>query len=165
MSEAIERIKSRWAREGIAIRPGNSPEVLTAFEAKYGVVLPTAVRDYFAAVDGTGDAMDDGCFRFWPLAEVTSIDEYHGGEPEEDNWATGWFLFMDHLINSFFFAVWLTADRSSGGAVGVPHGPRILLLAPNFEEFLELYAADTMNLYGFSHLVDDIETPGNGGQG
>ena len=49
------RVHDVWRRSKIAIRPGVSSIDVTAFETRYGVVLPTDVRDYFRAADGTGD--------------------------------------------------------------------------------------------------------------
>jgi hypothetical protein len=139
--EAIERVKARWVAEGVAIRPGNSPEDLAAFEARYGVALPSAFRDYFAAVDGTGDDYDGGFIRFWPLAEVQPILEYNLWKPGEAPGLVGWFLFADFMINSHCFVIHLTADPADGGPVASDDGDQNRQ-ALSFAAFLERYLAD-----------------------
>ena len=150
--DAIDRIKLRWASEGVPARPGNPPGALAEFEARYGVALPPAVRDYLARLDGTGDEMvGKWCFRFWPLAEVRPEGE--GFAPEPGRADLGLFLFADHLIESFHLAVRLTADPSQGGEVVIPHGVELGRVAPDFATFLAAYLADEDNLFGTGPFV------------
>jgi hypothetical protein len=74
-AEPWHRVIEIWRRSGIQIRAGVSTDEIVAFEAKYDVVLPIAVREYFMIADGTGDDMDEGMYRFWPLAEMKPVHE------------------------------------------------------------------------------------------
>jgi hypothetical protein len=141
----MERIKARWAAEGIKIRPGASTEALAWFEDHHRVALPPALRAYFEAVDGSGDIFDDALIRFWPLAEVETIAEYHGWEPSEVPEFDGWFLFADFLIHSHVYAVHLTSDPADSGPVASWDG-NLILQAPSFAAFLDRYLTDRDNL-------------------
>jgi hypothetical protein len=44
-------LKNHWLSQGIEINPGVSMEKLSAFEAKYRVLLPADLRDYFLTAD------------------------------------------------------------------------------------------------------------------
>jgi hypothetical protein len=144
--ETIERINARWAAEGIAIRPGNSPESLAAFEARYQVVLPPAVREYFAAVDGSGDDSDEELLRFWPLEEVIPIAEGSGRDRAELPELEHWFLFADFLICSHTYAVRLTPDPGNGGTVAAFNGLDMEVQAGSFALFLERYLFEPKRL-------------------
>ena len=139
--DSIHEIQARWASEGVPPRPGNPPEALAAFETRYGVILPPAFRDYFARLDGTGEHSDDAHLRFWPLAEVEPILQYHRWEPADVPELVGWFYFADFLINSHTFAIRLTTDPVDGGPVAYELGG-LFPLAPSFDGFLERYLSD-----------------------
>jgi hypothetical protein len=139
------RVHDVWRRSKIAIRPGVSSIDVTAFETRYGVVLQTDVRDYFRAADGTGDHMDDGLYRFWPLAEVKPVHDVLVSDRFEysDRYSyPDCFVFGDHCINCWDYAVRLTKDsmqpapefRVTGGE---PPGEQ---MAASFREFMSRYA-------------------------
>jgi hypothetical protein len=153
LDDTLGRINARWSAEGVPSRPGNPPEALAAFEAKYGVALPPAVRDYFAAVDGTGDHSDDAYLRFWPLTEVEPILDYNRWEPAEAQEYVGWFYFADFMLQSHSFAIRLMPDPADGGAVAHTPDPAdggavaferggLFPFARSFDAFLELYLSD-----------------------
>jgi hypothetical protein len=142
IADSTERIKQRWAGEGVAIRPGNTSGTLAAFEAKYGVVTPRAFRAYFEAVDGTGDDSDGEVIRFWPLAEVMPINEDCQVESAE---LGEWFLFADFMINSHIFAVRLTADPANEAPVA-SWDSELIPQARSFAVFLKRYLADRDSL-------------------
>ena len=139
------RVHDVWRRSKIAIRPGVSSIDVTAFETRYGVVLPTDVRDYFRAADGTGDHMDDGLYRFWPLAEVKPVHDVLVSDRFEysDRYSyPDCFVFGDHCINCWDYAVRLTKDSMQPAPVfrvtgGEPPGEQ---MAASFREFMSRYA-------------------------
>ena len=139
------RVHGVWRRSEIAIRPGVSSIDVTAFETRYGVVLPTDVRDYFRAADGTGDHMDDGLYRFWPLAEVQPVHDVLVSDRFEysDRYSyPDCFVFGDHCINCWDYAVRLTNDPMQPAPVfrvtgGEPPGEQ---MAASFREFMSRYA-------------------------
>lgn len=100
-----------WRRSKIAFRPGVSATDIAAFESKYGVVMPVDVRAYFIAADGTGDAMDEGLYRFWPLTEVQPVHEVLVSDwfAYSDRYSyPDCFVFADHCINCWDYALRLT---------------------------------------------------------
>ena len=115
IADPWNRVIENWRRSNIAIRSGVSADAIAAFESKYGVLLPTDVREYFVAADGTGDEMDNDLYRFWPLAEVKPVHEELADTElfsYPDRFAyPACFVFADHCINCWDYALNLTDDR------------------------------------------------------
>lgn len=148
MADPWSQIIEHWRRCKIAIRPGVDPDAILAFESKYGIVLPTHVREYFATVDGTGEELDDALCRFWPLAEVKPVHEVLAGTDDfhyPDRFAyPDCFVFADHCISCWDYAVKLTGNPSQPAPVfrvtaTDPPGEQ---LAPSFRQFMAQYADD-----------------------
>ena len=139
------RVHDVWRQSKIAIRPGVSSMDIVAFETKYGIVMPEDVRDYFCAADGTGDDMDEGLYRFWPLAEVQPVHDVLVSERFEysDRYSyPDCFAFGDHCINCWDYALRLTNDPMQPVPVfrvtgGDPSGEQ---MASSFREFMMRYA-------------------------
>jgi hypothetical protein len=55
MSTIGERLRAHWLAQGIKPPPGVAEERLRDFETRFGVALPTDMRDYFLEVDGMGE--------------------------------------------------------------------------------------------------------------
>ena len=140
-----DRVHDVWRRSNIAIRPGVTRGEIAAFEAKYRIALPLDVREYFGAADGTGDDMDEGLYRFWPLAEVQPVQDVLVSErfTYSDRYSyPDSFAFADHCINCWDYAIRLTTDPSQPAPVyrvtgGDPPGEQ---MAASFREFMEQYA-------------------------
>ncbi len=145
MTDLVTRAQARWVAEGVAT-PSVLAGALDAFEAEYGVALPSIVRDYFEASDGTTPGGDAECFDFWPLAEVEPIAAYHGLGPGQVEHLDGWFLFADYLIHSHCFVVRLTPGPGGVGPVAFADGGPLVPLADSFEAFLIRYLDDRPNL-------------------
>lgn len=147
--EPWRRIIEYWDRSGIPIRPSTSMADISAFEAKYDVVLPTDFREYLQVVDGSSDwHMDDGLYRFWPLAEIKPVHEEldeSKGVVYPDRFAyPDCFVFADHSINCWLYAIKLTKDSAQSAPVfrvmgDKSHGEQ---MAPSFLEFMNQYAND-----------------------
>jgi hypothetical protein len=145
------RVHDVWRRSNIVIRPGVSQSDIAAFEAKYGIALPPDVREYFSVADGTGDDMDEGLYRFWPLAEVQPVHDVLVSErfTYSDRYSyPDCFAFADHCIDCWEYAVRLTKDSSQPAPVfrvtgGDPPGEQ---MATSFREFMELYADNPDNI-------------------
>jgi len=138
------QVHELWRRSKVAIRPGVSSTNIAAFESKYGVVIPADVRAYFIAADGTGDDMDDGLYRFWPLTEVQPVHEVLVSDRFEysDRYSyPDCFVFGDHCINCWDYALRLTTDPLQPAPVfrvtgGNPPGEQ---MATSFREFMTRY--------------------------
>lgn len=133
------RVHDVWRRSSISIRQGVTPNQIAAFEAKYSVVLPQDVREYFSAADGTGDDMDEGLYRFWPLADVQPVQETSDRIANPDC-----FAFADHCINCWNYAVRLTKDAAHLAPVFRVTGCETPgeQMAASFREFMERYATN-----------------------
>jgi hypothetical protein len=140
-----QRLVALWRDAGLTIRPPVRPEAIQAFESKYGVVLPADMRAYFLTVDGMEDELDPGTNHFWPLGMVKPVEE-ELSERHKDRLAyPGCFVFVDHCIWCFAWAVRLGKEPSEASgpvfqitASEVP-GRQI---AASFTAFVEMYLAD-----------------------
>lgn len=143
------QLAAKWRQDGLVVRAGATPEQLLEFEAKYGVVVPDDIREYFATVDGMDDGgLDFGGNRFWPLSTVRRVEEELSEKHRERFAYPGCFVFVDHLIWCCAWAVRMESYPSElSGPVfqlgtGEPHPP----MAPNFRHFLELYLENPLNI-------------------
>jgi hypothetical protein len=115
----IERLKSHWLKNGLKVRPGESPQQIEEFESEYKVRLPVDLREYFTAVDGMDEGeIDNDCFSFLPLQAVRSVPEelaHFGGIPDYTQImrtladSHSWFVIIDYMICSAVFAIRLSA--------------------------------------------------------
>ena len=146
-----DRVHDVWRRSDIEIRPGVTEREIAEFEAKYGITFPLDVREFFCAADGTGADMDEGLYRFWPLAEVQPVHAVLVSDrfTYSDRYSyPDCFAFADHCINCWDYAVRLTNDPSQMAPVyrvtgGDPPGEQ---MAPSFREFMERYASNPSNI-------------------
>jgi hypothetical protein len=146
LADPWNRVIEAWRRSKIPIRAGVSAYAIAEFQSKYCVVLPTAVHEYFMAADGTADEMDDGLYRFWPLAEVKPV---HEELADTDRFAyPDCFVFADHCINCWDYAVKLTDDPAQPAPVFRVTGSNSPgeQMSPSFREFMQRYADDPKNI-------------------
>jgi hypothetical protein len=151
--EPWSKIVQYWSRCGLGSRAGATPDQVTAFEQKYGVVLPDDFRDYIEMVDGTGpNFLDDDYISFLSLSEIRPVHEFlddADGVIYSDRFAyPDCFVFADYMLSCWMYAVEMTADRSTSGRVfqvtasDKPGGVE----AETFEEFMQRYAADAESI-------------------
>ncbi len=144
-----QRLVEHWRRCGVTIRSGVDAAAVRAFEAKYQTVLPSDLRSYFEVVDGMWDQMDPDLFRFWPLDEMIPVHEWLTAANPDRFAYPGCFLFADHCISCWCYAVRLCASSEQRGAVflvtgGDPPGEK---LADSVVEFVEMYLTDVKSIY------------------
>ena len=140
-----------WTSQGLQLVAGCAAAAITAFERRHHVVLPSAVRAYYQTVNGmkqtSKDACDSNGFSFWPLDQVTPIDEFL----ETYRWPTcegcaGFFVFADYLQLSWAYAIRLA--RTPGNPVVLIGKERPELVAASFDDFVTAYLEDAASLYG-----------------
>jgi hypothetical protein len=138
-----------WSQCGISIRSGATTRKVEEFQLRNGVILPKDVLEYLQTVDGSGhDEMDDAYYRFWPLSEIRPVHEVlddSRGVVYPDRFSyPDCFVFADHLLDSWLYAVKLTGDPDQPAPVyrvlakDVP-GER---MSCSFREFMICYAND-----------------------
>lgn len=144
-----QRLSVMWRDAGLMIRPAVDSMAIRQFESKYRVTLPADIREYFSTVDGMEDDLDPGSNRFWPLAIVKPVSE-ELTEHHADRWAyPDCFVFADHCIWCFAWAVRLGTERLdvSGPVFQVTGGGEPgRLIAHSFTEFVEMYLKDWRNV-------------------
>ena len=119
-----------------------SQQDINAFEQEYGVVLPTDFREYFLRLNGIGE--DPDVFCFWPISKLRRVDLKIFNMLQ----AESYFLFADFLIESHYYAIYLSNDPFFQNRVILPDFPGSPVIAQTFTEFLELYLRDDPSLFG-----------------
>jgi hypothetical protein len=152
-TEPWSSIIEYWRRSGLTNRPGASAEKILEFETKYDVVLPQDFKKYLQIADGSSEAdMDDGLYKFWTLAEIKPVHEElndSGGVIYPDRFAyPDCFVFADHCINCWLYAIKITQDPEEPAPVfrvtaGNIPGEQ---MAPSFLEFMTQYANDPVSI-------------------
>ncbi|MGH7173720.1 MAG: SMI1/KNR4 family protein [Gemmataceae bacterium] len=149
MSNLWQHLVDHWRGAGLFIRPPVKLEAIKAFESKYSVILPSDMREYFLTVDGMEDELDPGLNRFWPLDMVKPVREELSEQHKDRLAYPGCFVFVDHCIWCFAWAVRLGKDQAvvSGPVTQVTAdevpGQQI---APSFTAFVEMYLADVNSI-------------------
>lgn len=149
MSNLLQRLTNFWREAGLMIRAGVNPTEIQTFESKYRVRLPDDLREYFLTIDGMEDDLDAGFNRFWPLEMVKPVHE-ELTDINPDRWAyPGCFLFADHCIWCFAWAVELRNESSklSGPVFQVTGGDYpVQQIAPSFTAFMEMYLQNPFSI-------------------
>ena len=120
-NSVIEALRERWRTQGILNERRATEEELTAFEARYNVVLPPDLRCYFATVNGTASGqygMDDqDLLGFWHLDQVHPFAEESILLAIRDPRARHTFAFADYSIWCFGFGIQLSGDPTAATPV------------------------------------------------
>src|SRR5262245_11195542 len=105
VDDIVSRLIAIWAAEGLRVRGGVSDEQLSAFEARFGVRLPSDMRQYLRRVDGmeTGDLCMWMQARLWPLNEFESAR--NECPPMSERHYEGILLFGDYLLWSHGYGI------------------------------------------------------------
>lgn len=150
MSNLWQSLATFWRDAGITNRAGVDPSKIQAFESKYGVRLPNDMQEYFLTVDGMEELPFDPAYnRFWPLAMVKPVSEELSENHSDSLALPGCFLFVDHLIWSFAWAVELRNEPSelSGPVFQVTGGDHpVRQIATSFTAFMEMYLQDPFSI-------------------
>jgi SMI1 / KNR4 family (SUKH-1) len=144
-----ERLREKWVFEGAQIRPGARPEVISAFESRYGIALPSDLRCFYRIVDGMDRWYSDkDMLEFLHLDAVKSVPEeliHFRGIPDYGNIANTlpnaerYFVIADFMLSSNVFAIRLSDDASKETPVVVICGDSHTQIADSFTEFGEIY--------------------------
>jgi len=147
ISEFLPQVIAIMQSEGVPLRDPASAEEISLFECRWNVSLPDDIRQFYAAMDGTGkDAqLTDDLFRIWPLSAVMPIPDLFPGPNHNDyrdiTDASRFLCFADYMIDSDVFA--LHADES-GTVITVCSGHRPV--AASFTDFIAKFLFDRYSL-------------------
>src|SRR5437016_6187410 len=97
----LQVINQRWLDPGVGLRDA----AIAAFERRYRVRLPAALRSFYQLMDGMSPGCwDDELNSFWPLSEVGPVPEKVAGFRGTPDYgdieqalpeAASWFAFAD----------------------------------------------------------------------
>ena len=152
MQSLTEKLREYWESNHFHIRSGLPPEAIQRFEAKYNVVLPADLHEYFRAIDGMEDGdSDNELVAFLPLADIKPVPEElrtFAGTPDYTSICDGlpaapkFFVFADYMITSHVYAIRLSQDPEAPTPVIWICGPYWSDIAPSFSVFIEDYLTD-----------------------
>ena len=143
-----KRIIDYWKSCDLTIRPGVSPDAIAEFESQHTVLFPDTLRSYFLTVDGMEDEMDPDLYRFWPLGDVRPVaNELTEVNPDRLAYPDC-FVFADHCISCWDYAVKITRDLNQPAPVFRVTGDDEPgeQMADTFAEFMESYADNPLSI-------------------
>jgi hypothetical protein len=150
MDDLIERVKTKWVSEGVAIRSGVSEERIALFERSHGVELPDEMRHYFRSIDGMGPEFlftSDLRF-FWNFDDLYCCAERITSQQlSEYPWIAGCYVFGTESLGVPDFFVNLSK--------GVDHG-RIGELFRGQEEVRIFYICDSLSVFFELYLLGEV---------
>lgn len=116
-----------------ALAGGASREEIAEIEERLQSVLPKELREFLLLHNGTVEDTDEGVWRFWPCAEITSSQAYRGRdecvidhedlsplgvtESEARLPASRLILFADALVDAATYGVFLEPGHPWDGMV------------------------------------------------
>ena len=150
----IAKMIERWQSQSIPISPGVNQSELAVFESRYGVRLPADMREFFTTINGMGDFFDEEYFfRFWPLDQMRSVDEYQADIIAAVPASKGYYVFFDHSIEIFLYAIRLSESAAAPTPVAIVY-PGARDFTPSFEavfdsftKFIEAYVENPSGLF------------------
>jgi hypothetical protein len=151
MPDIYDRLLTYWKRRGIFPATHRAtPLEIAAWEQKYGLRLPTDLREYVMRVNGFLHAetleFDNQGNSLLPLSAMVPEEEWASRPSHFQR-----FVFADHMIQCSWWCFRLSTDFTEttafylGGQMTLGHDR---LIASSVEEFLELYIADSPRFYG-----------------
>lgn len=146
-----ESLKRHWSSHNVDINAGVSEAAISSIEAKYGVVVPDDLRDYFLCVDGMPpDVVDDAMIRFWMLDEIKPLPQ--GAPAYSDSTyiqnPESLFLFADYSIWAHAYAIRLTKKPTESNEVFIIGRDSPILLCKSFSEFVDNYLTNKDLVFG-----------------
>lgn len=148
------RVVAAARADCLDLDPLATEESLSTFEAKYDVVVPSAMREFYVAVGGMspGACWGGGLMSLWSLPHVRPITEELPEPIYAAYWdieeAGHWFCFADLFIHAEVYAVRLSAQpRTPSHVISVCEGHQVV--AESFTQFIRM-------------CLDDPHAPGEG---
>jgi hypothetical protein len=135
MASDVERFKAACMAVDENVPPCATEKQLSAFEQKHGVRLTMDTRTFYGFMNGAGPDYEY-VFTFWPLDEI---------RPTTVDGQSGWFIFADHSVSVFEYAIKLTADGPGPSDVYCPELERTV--AASFSDFLRRCLDDPASLW------------------
>ncbi|HEV1994127.1 MAG TPA: SMI1/KNR4 family protein [Candidatus Acidoferrum sp.] len=154
MSNTGEKLLSYWKAQQLMPARGLSLQDIQAFETQHKVQMPADLRDYFLQLNGLAHGwpndQDKNGFSFWQLSRVQTVVEAkkrHRHLPVFTG-MEDYFIFSDYLQWSWAYAIRLTSEASGENSVVIVGKEPLQTVARSFSEFVDLYLADSSQLYG-----------------
>jgi len=140
------RLEQHWHKDspGFSLeRPKRVTEdEIQAYEQRNSLRLPADMREYFLRLNGIDSA--PGFFRFFSLARLIPLKSQSYPTFNSEHYS----IFADYMAGTWYYAIYLGEDSFLQNRVILPDLPGPPVLARNFSEFVELYLADSVKLYG-----------------
>lgn len=147
MADVFGELVEHWHRQGSIVSTVKAtPEEIGKWQAKFGVHLPSDLREYFVRANGMldGDKLDFGhdLTSFLPMSAVVPGNQWDERYDQPDL-----FVIADYLISSHWWCVHLTKQPSEHSRVYVCGGERPKLVASSLTEFLRSYMSGSLGIH------------------
>ncbi len=151
MIAASEKLNQFWARTGAEVVVAlNDESEVVAFEARWGLKLPSDFRDYlrFACPEDVNFILDEPYTDWWPLSRIKTIAE-ECDHPVQNAAVAGhehqYLVFADGYLWCWAWAIACTEDDNQGRIV-ILNGAGDPFVAPSFTAFVDAWIADPMSV-------------------
>ena len=112
VTELARQVRDHWQRHDVPYRAGVTPAEITAFEHRWGVVLPDEVRAFYSVVapEPNWQTLDGELLTFHALQELEHFPTGWGIAPGHPECAF-WFVAVDYFLRAWMLAFELTPWR------------------------------------------------------
>ena len=135
----IGELIQRWERGGITLLPPHGEQKVVDELRRLGRPFSRDVVSLYCATGGMKDgAMDDEGLTLWPLDYLVA-ENLSRARPQ--------ILFMDFLIDSYFYGFQYEDAETSSVYADYYDGEPARRVAESLREFIEIYLNDTSKLF------------------
>lgn len=155
MNKKLVKLKEIWKLENISNQKIISKHELISFMDTQNIVIPIDMVEYFETLNGTNDDYDCNFFRFCSIFQFKSINDdlkNWKGIPDYSNLINtlpdykSYYVFADYMFCMFSYAIKLYPNNCIDNNVIVISGDKYKIIANSFNEFMDLYLNNSIEL-------------------
>ena len=147
---AAKELIKFWKLQKIS-SSGNTMDKIFQFESLKGVRLPNDFRRFYLLTNGMVDLFpndfDDKCFLFYPLEELTTLDDELMRPRDPDSEIC--IIFADYMNCSWWYGVRFSNFKEGYEIVIIPSSDKYKVITQSLSEFIRLYMNDASALYEY----------------
>jgi hypothetical protein len=150
IERAVKRLEQFWQKQKIVSPPNDIQEILN-FEFSKCIQMPDDFRRLFIMTNGMvnlyPNEMDDEGFLFYPLQELTTIDEEF--EIEGGEYGENCIIFAEYMHKSWWYGVRFSKFEDDYEIGIIPSASKFKIITKSLAEFIQLYINGASILYEY----------------